>query len=214
MHENLRGRARVSALWIDTVRVEVRDDAYAELCRIAGEHRARNEGRTVGQVEGVSEARRLYRAFGIDPTSTRPSSEALLKRSLQGKELYHINNVVDVGNAVSLATLLPLGLYDRSKIVGDEVWVREGLPGEEYAGIRKGMVHLEGRLCVADLEGAFGSPTSDSHRTSIDVSTNELLVVVFAPAEGELSRLEDAGQRLADAFARHAGGITVKSSLL
>jgi len=37
------------------------------------------------------------------------------------------------------------------------------------------------------------------------------LVVVFAPPEGDPARLEDAAQRLSVAFARFAGGRTVRA---
>ena len=109
---------------------------------------------------------------------------------------------------------MPLGLYDRARIVGEVVWLREGEAGEEYPGIRKGPVHLGGRLCVADDEGAFGSPTSDSFRTRVTESTRELLVVVFAPSDVDLARLEDAGRKLDEAYLRFTGGETVASALL
>ena len=209
----IQDRVMALSLWIDGIKVEKRADAYQELNRIAEAHSKEHEGLTVGQVPGVAEARRLYRSFGIDPTSTRPSSEALLKRSLKGSELYHLNNVVDIGNAVSLATLLPLGLYDRDTILGDLVVVREGREGEEFTGIRKGPVHLSRRLCVADDQGAFGSPTSDSFRTRITEETVAILVIVFAPADGEAARLELAGDRLEAGFTQFAGGTTVKRQM-
>jgi DNA/RNA-binding domain of Phe-tRNA-synthetase-like protein len=205
LSESLAGRVCAHALWYDSVRVDEREDAYLELTQLAVRLRARHEGRSVGQVEGVAQARHLYRSFGIDPTRTRPSSEALLKRALQGKELYHLNNVVDAGNLASLSTLLPIGLYDRSKIVGENASIREGLSEEEYPGIRKGPVHLEGRLCIADDLGAFGSPTSDSLRTCVTGSTSTLLAVVFAPADCEPERVLSTAEALTNGFTRHAG---------
>src|SRR5207247_2419780 len=44
-------------------------------------------------------ARKLYRKFGTDPTRTRPSSEALLRRVKKGEPLPRINSLVDVANA-------------------------------------------------------------------------------------------------------------------
>jgi hypothetical protein len=54
--------------------------------------------------------------------------------------------------------LLPIGMYDLALVQGD-VTLRTGLEGEEYPGIRKGPVHLAGRLGLFDAEGPFGSPT-------------------------------------------------------
>lgn len=202
---SLDRKVRVEVLaWTDAV---VRDDdgAYRDLEDIARAWRGRAEGTSPGQVDGVGEARRLYRDFGVDPTRTRPSSEALLRRALKELPLYNVNNVVDWGNATSLATLLPLGLYDAARIDGDRVQVRVGAPDEEYEGIRKGMVHLTGRLCVADDRGPFGSPTSDSLRTSIRSDTTDLLAVVFAPVGGDPARLTRAADMLDEGFRRHAG---------
>ena len=214
LDDNLQGRVRTMAVWIDGVEVETTGGAYAELMECARSYQKKYEGKTVGQVDGVAEARQLYRSFGIDPTSTRPSSEALLKRALQGKMLYQLNTVVDTGNLVSLETLLPLGLYDRAAIVGDLVRVREGRSKEEYPGIRKGPVHLEGRLCVADAAGPFGSPTSDSFRTRVTPRTRNVLVVIFAPASASDQRMEEAARRLAEAFSLHARGRLLKTLAL
>ncbi len=212
--DDVRERVRALALWFDDVAVADSRSAFEELLACAGRYAARHAGDSIGSVPGVGEARRLYQSFGVDPTKTRPSNEALLRRALKGLPLYHVDNVVDVGNLVSLATLLPLGLYDRDALAGEQAVVRLGRPGESYEGIRKGDVHLEGRLTVADDAGPFGSPTSDSFRARIQASTQRVLVIVFAPCDGERARLERAGDLLGGGFARHAGGIEVGRQLL
>ncbi len=122
----------------------------------------------------------MYKRVGIDPTKTRPSSEALLRRVRKGDELPRINSLVDIINWCSLETQLPYGLYDLDKIQGD-VTLRLGRPGEEYEGIRKAAVHVAGRLTLADAVGPFGNPTSDSARTMVTTATTRALVVIFAP---------------------------------
>ena len=42
----------------------------------------------------IAAARQAYKALGKDPSRYRPSAEALLRRSLSGKELYQVNNLV------------------------------------------------------------------------------------------------------------------------
>jgi DNA/RNA-binding domain of Phe-tRNA-synthetase-like protein len=88
---------------------------------------------------------------------------------------------VDVVNWCSLESQLPFGLYDADRIRG-AVMLRLGRPGEEYAGIRKDVVHVGGRLTLADDAGPFGNPTSDSARTMVTAGATNLLVVIFAPA--------------------------------
>lgn len=125
--------------------------------------------------------RTMYKRVGLDPTKTRPSSEALLRRVRRGDELPRINSLVDVINWCSLESQLPFGLYDLSRI-GGEITLRLGNPGEEYAGIRKDSVHVAGRLTLADELGPFGNPTSDSARTMVTAATTRAFVVIFVPA--------------------------------
>ncbi|MBU8871488.1 MAG: hypothetical protein KOO60_11540 [Gemmatimonadales bacterium] len=141
----------------------------------------RYSGLKPAEIPALTEARNLYKSFGVDPSRHRPSSEALLRRVLKGRGLYQINNAVDCCNLASLGFLLPVGMYDLDRVEGD-IDMRVGRPGEEYPGIRKDMVHLEGRLGLFDQEGPFGSPTSDSARTCVSASTRNILAVVMATA--------------------------------
>src|SRR5437867_10216589 len=145
----------------------------AELERLGTSLAQAHAGRAPGAIAGLAAARDLYRAFGIDPTRTRPSSEALLRRVLQGKPFPAILNAVDVCNLCALLFLLPIGLYDAHRVRG-AVTLRRGRPGETYQGIRKDEVHLEGRPVLADEEGPFGNPTSDSLRTCVTAASRSL----------------------------------------
>jgi DNA/RNA-binding domain of Phe-tRNA-synthetase-like protein len=133
--------------------------------------------------------RTMYKRVGLDPTKTRPSSEALLRRVRKGDPLPRINSMVDVCNWCSLEFQLPYGLYDAAKIDGD-VELRIGRDGESYAGIRKDDVHVDGRITLADHAGPFGNPTSDSARTMVTTATTRALVVVFAPMDVDQRHLE------------------------
>jgi len=155
-------------------------------------------GRPPSEIEGLAPARRLYRSFGIDPTSNRPSSEALVRRVLQVKPFPRVNSAVDVCNLCSVTFLLPIGLYDGAKIEG-AVTLRRGAPAESYPGIRKDAVNLGGRPVLVDAAGPFGNPSADSLRTCVTEGTSALWMVVFAPADYSAAALE--GHR---AFAREA----------
>jgi DNA/RNA-binding domain of Phe-tRNA-synthetase-like protein len=142
----------------------------------------------------VISVRTMFKRVGLDPTKTRPSSEALLRRVRKGDTLPRINSMVDICNWCSLEFQLPYGLYDADKIDGD-VELRLGTEGESYAGIRKDDVHVNGRIALADRLGPFGNPTSDSARTMVTTETRHALLVVFAPREvdeRQLTRVLDA----------------------
>ncbi len=144
--------------------------------------------------EELAAVRTMYKRVGLDPTKTRPSSEALLRRIRKGDSLPRINSMVDVCNWCSLEFQLPYGLYDIAHLDGEPIELRLGREGESYAGIRKDDVHVSGRICLADSRGPFGNPTSDSARTMVTPATTSALVVVFAPGsvtEHRLARVLD-----------------------
>ena len=165
---------------------------------------AHHGGRQPADIPGVAETRALFHALGIDPTKHRPSSEALLRRVLQGRGLPEVNPVVDACNLCSLEHQMPLGLYDRDVIRG-EVVARLGRGGEGYEGIRRQRVNLDGRLLLADDNGPFGAPTSDSLHTSVTAATRNVAVVLFCPVGRAAQSLSTALEHVAGLLSRHCG---------
>jgi DNA/RNA-binding domain of Phe-tRNA-synthetase-like protein len=152
--------------------------------------------------------RAMYRRVGLDPTKRRPSSEALLRRVVKGDSLPRINALVDICNWCSLELQLPYGLYDAAKIDGD-VELRLGREGEEYPGIRKDVIHVAGRLTLADHLGPFGNPSSDSLRTMVTTEATRALAVIFAPRAIPGPVVADALDLTARRLLTFAGGAEV-----
>jgi DNA/RNA-binding domain of Phe-tRNA-synthetase-like protein len=204
VEESLRGALALGLLEADGVRLTPVPPEFDEECVRVGARLVEQHGeRPPAEIPGVAETRTLFHRLGVDPTKTRPSSEALLRRVVQGKGLPRVNLAVDVCNLCSLEHQLPLGLYDRGFVKGT-VRARAGREGEGYAGIRKQRVNLAGRLLLADDEGPFGAPTSDSLRTAVTGDTTRLLVVVFCPVERVDPHLSVMLEHLADRLTRHA----------
>jgi len=155
--------------------------------------------------EESAAVRTMYRRTGLDPTKRRPSSEALLRRVRKGEALPRINSLVDVCNWCSLEFQLPYGLYDLDRISGDVV-LRLGEEGASYPGIRKDDVHVAGRMTLADERGPFGNPSSDSARTMVTEESTRALMIVFAPTEVPLTRLEQVLQVSSSRARAHCGG--------
>lgn len=132
--------------------------------------------------EEIAASRRAYRAFGKDPSRYRCSAEAMCRRIVQGKGLYHINNVVDCGNLFSIRTGYSLGIYDAEKIKEKIIW-RVAPEGTCYKGIGKDEINVEFLPVLEDENGPFGNPTSDSVRTRVTEETKEILAVVFRFSE-------------------------------
>ncbi len=154
----------------------------------------------------LQRTRALYRAIGLDPTKTRPSSEALLRRVRRGDTLPRVNTIVDLCNWCSVETQIAFGVYDRDRIAGDAVSLRLGADSEGYDGIRKDRVNVAGRLTLVDAEGPFGNPTSDSLRTSVSEATTRVLFVLFAPAATPAADYARAVALTAERVTTHAGG--------
>jgi DNA/RNA-binding domain of Phe-tRNA-synthetase-like protein len=176
---------RPAALWLEGATVVEHDhrlDAPLATAEAAARMHPPSETASV---------RTMYKRVGIDPTKTRPSSEALLRRVRRGDPLPRINSMVDVCNWCSFEFQLPYGLYDAARIDGD-VTLRLGAAGESYPGIRKDDVQVGGRIALADLAGPFGNPTSDSARTMVTTETTRALLVIFAPRDVEPERVTRA----------------------
>jgi DNA/RNA-binding domain of Phe-tRNA-synthetase-like protein len=188
-----------------------RSQLQTELDGVCDSLRKRYRGAAWLEIPGVAETRALYKAIGLDPTKVRPSSEALLRRVLKGQALYRVNLLVDAVNLCSLDFQLSYGLYDLGQLT-PPLDARIGRPGENYPGIRKGPVHLEGRICLADATGPFGNPSSDSARAAITEDTRTALVVVFAPAGLAKESLAERLDQTVERVARLTGARHVSSS--
>lgn len=143
--------------------------------------------------------REAYKALGKDPSRYRPSAEALLRRVVQGKGLYQVNNVVDTLNLISIQTGFSIGGYDFDKIKGN-IRLGSGEEGEPYQVIGRGELNIHNLPILRDGTGAFGSPTSDSERTMVTPATKRFLAVFFDFGSGEV---EAALQLMAETLNAH-----------
>lgn len=132
----------------------------------------------LNQLPAIFHSRKAYRTFGKDPARYRLSAEALLRRITKGIDIYRINNVVDIVNMVSIQTGFSIGGYDCNLIDGN-ISLGLGRPEDIYEGIGRGSLNIENLPVLRDNIGPFGSPTSDSTRTSVSLNTSSFLMIVF-----------------------------------
>ena len=71
------------------------------------------------EIEDICLYRDAFKALEMNPNKYMPSIEALVSRTLKSKMVPHINPLVDLGNALSLKYLIPLGIHDIDKVTGD-----------------------------------------------------------------------------------------------
>ena len=165
------------------VEAEVKNALYSEalwaeidvLCR---QFRSTLTTESLKQNSAIAATRHIYRVCGKDPSRYRPSGEALVRRVLQGKRLYQIDNIVDVINLASMKSGYSIGAFDCEKFDGDRLTLGIGRDGEPYEGIGRGMINIAGMPVYRDNKGGVGTPTSDNERTKVSLSTKHLLVIV------------------------------------
>ena len=206
---------QIAAIEVEGVRVAKERSAFEKLQECAAGYHAKHaeEGSaSLAAVEGLDVARTLFRALGMDPTKTRPASEALLRRALKGQALFSINTLVDVVNWSSLDFLLPICVYDRDRISGAIV-VRPGEPEETYRSLSGKDVNLRGRYVLADDMGPLGNPVTDSQRTAIGQDTTNALAIIFTPTDYDSGALMTRAQTSADRIIEFCGGQLAAISL-
>jgi len=156
--------------------------------------------------ESVQATRAMFRAWGVDPTHSRPAGEQLLRRVLQGKGLYRVSNVVDLNNLGSCETGWPWGSFDLARLRAPLAF-RHGRAGESYLAIGKETWAVDGKPVLCDVEGPFGSPIRDSQRTMVTTETRDVLTVVFAPAGASADLLRRVAARHAERMREFAGAV-------
>jgi len=130
------------------------------------------------ELSGIAATRRVYKACGKDPSRYRPASEQLIRRMLQGKELYQTDTLVDLVNLASIAFGYSIGGFDADQFVGDTLTLGIGREGEPYEGIGRGMLNIAGLPVYRDAVGGVGTPTSDNERTKMTLQTTHLAVLI------------------------------------
>lgn len=157
----------------------------------------------ISRIPAISDSRKAYKTCGKDPARYRLSAEALLRRVVKRKELYQINNVVDIINLVSISTGFSIGGYDAHKIEGG-ITFGIGQQNEAYSGIGRGDLNIEFMPVFRDQSGAFGTPTSDSVRTCVSLATKRFLMVIID--YGASNKLNEATLLAKELLQKYAQG--------
>jgi DNA/RNA-binding domain of Phe-tRNA-synthetase-like protein len=123
--------------------------------------------------------RDALRGGGYRPTGRgKPASEYLVRAAGEGK-LGPINVAVDAGNAVSLATGLPVSVVDLDR-VRPPLTVDVAPPGASFVFNAAGQViDVAGLPCLIDADGPCANAVKDAVRTKTGDATRHLLGLVW-----------------------------------
>ena len=167
-----------ACLEAEVVNTPYNADLWSEIEALGEKYRATLTTESLKELTSISATRRVYRAFGKAPSRYRPASEALIRRVLQGKELYQRDTLVDLVNLASIAFGYSIGGFDADKFVGDNLTLGIGREGEPYEGIGRGPINIHGLPVYRDAIGGVGTPTSDNERTKMSLDTRHILVLI------------------------------------
>ena len=181
---------------------------WEEIHEMEAKYRQELTTESLKLLPGIAATRRVYKACGKDPSRYRPASEQLIRRMLQGKELYQIDTLVDLVNLASIAYGYSIGGFDADKMVGDTLTLGVGREGEPYEGIGRGLLNIAGLPVYRDAIGGVGTPTSDHERTKMTLQTTHLLVLIngYDGSEQRVTQNAQFIQQLVRKYANSDGG--------
>ncbi len=136
-----------------------------------------------GEFPEIQAWRRAFAKLGVKPTQYRCASEALLRRLRQTGEVPTIHPLIDLCNAVSLATALPIAVFDLALIDGT-LTVRFAQGDERYEAFSgDSETPLAGEVIFADRAGNAHARrwcNRQSRTSAVSFGTERALIVVEA----------------------------------
>jgi DNA/RNA-binding domain of Phe-tRNA-synthetase-like protein len=157
--------------------------------------------------------RKLLRHGGFKPAGrSKPASEYLFHAAREGR-LTPINFAVDVCNAVSLHSGLPMSVVDLDHSAGP-FKVAVAPAGASYVFNPSGQsMDIGGLLCLFDAEGPCANGVKDAQRTKTGAQTRRTLSVIWGTValpgraaqaeEWYRQLLETQGVRISGEVSRH-----------
>lgn len=170
-------------------------DVDAPLARHAVTATDRLAAATEGELPEIQAWRRAFSRMGLKPTQYRCASEALLRRFRKEGALPRIHPLIDLCNAVSLATAVPIAVLDAARL---EQWVEvRYATGDETYKTFSGEIEnpAVGEVIFADAAGRAHARRWTNRQSGLSAvrdDTAAVLIVAEAMhdgAAGDVARL-------------------------
>ena len=170
-------------------------------------------GQSPGTLPSIAAWRRVFTAFGVEPTRYRNAAEALLRRLTKHGDIPSVSLLVDAGNLVSIRYGLPVAVLDRAGVAGT-ITVRFARGGEEFMDLGATAVeHPEpGEVIFADEANVVHARRWCWRQSALSATrpaTNEILIAVEGHHETAAEEVESALDDLGSLLSEHAsaGGL-------
>lgn len=187
-----------------------------EMDRLSAEILLTTKIEEIKTIPSIRYTRAAYKLCGKDPNRYRPAAEQLLRRIIKGLGIYYVNQLVDLGNIVSLTTGYSLGVFDADRVL-PEITLRIGTKDDLFEGIGRGLLNVEGLPIYHDANGPFATPTSDSERSKVVLSTTNTLIFInnYIPQKEEgLESLHKAVELTKNLLFRFVGATDISSKII
>jgi DNA/RNA-binding domain of Phe-tRNA-synthetase-like protein len=180
--------------------------------------RAQIGATSLSELPALAAWRRVFRAFGVDPTQYRSAAEALLRRLTKQGELPTIGTLVDLANLASIRHSLPVAVFDLDAIDGgitvrfargDETWADLGASTTERPS--PGEVIFVDELDTVVARRWCWRQSAESAATD---STRQILVTVEGHHDGASGDVQRALDDLELLLREHASVTTLRRSVL
>jgi DNA/RNA-binding domain of Phe-tRNA-synthetase-like protein len=138
--------------------------------------------------------RDFYWTLNIDPTKTRPSGEALLRRVLHGEELPNVSTAVDAYNLASMKTIIPISGFDLGQL-SLPFHVRFAKEDETFTGIgMKAPITLKNNMLLLadDKQALCIYPYRDCDGTKITLKTRNIALIGYGAPRTTLEQVQEA----------------------
>lgn len=202
---------QIGLLSADVVNCETSDALWQEIENEVARISATYQLLEINQRPAIAATRKLYKSLGKDPGRYRVSSEALCRRIIRGLGLYRLTSLIDIVNLVSIKSGYAISGLDAGKLVGDTLIMGVGEKDEQYCGIGRGLLNIEGLPVYRDAQGPVATPTSDEERTkfTLDTSKVQININAFAPE----MPVDEALNWLASLLERYAQATNIETRI-
>ncbi|MBI2597296.1 hypothetical protein HYW41_04020 [Candidatus Daviesbacteria bacterium] len=161
--------------------------------------------------------REAYRKFGAKPKDYPSSIENLLRRTVKGQQVRHINKLVDIYNIISLKYLLPVGGEDISKIKGD-IFLTYASSSETpvtLLGESEPRPPHPGEVIYKDDIGILCRRWNwkEADRTKLTEETKNAVIVIEGLPPVDKTKIQEALRKLDGLIKKYCGG-EINSSVL
>lgn len=170
----------------------------------------------IDDIPEIESYRQMYEKMGVDTSSRKSSPEAMLRRIVQGDELYTVNTCVDAYNLAVLLTQVSAGAFNIDKLKFP-IKLREAKDGEQIEIIGGEKKKLkEGEVCYFDQNGAYNIDFNfrDAERTKVDENTKDIMINVEGVNNISREQVADALKLTVELITRFCGGEVDEMGLL